>query len=290
MFFEQTPYKHPSRVDYFAALYRDRSDFDAELFREAVRQLDRERREARSVQEQLVLDHTRFLDAFHPSEPVSALETATLIPPLPFYQAELRTLAHEPRTLFSTSGTSASEIADRYCVRTYGTEVLHRILAGVLFCAPASEADSIGTSQLDCCQALAGRRADGTLLLGHIPGPSLYTLQHGFEIFTRLLDAEKLVLFYPFLPEDGYVREEDAAQAKATNATFQVFAETHDIEALPFASSAVPGRRKTPAPYAETAVTVSRYGISLGTHIVKSNPRKHGEALYIQGPIRTYAW
>lgn len=291
MSFERLLPQESSRVAYFSELFRGQTDFDPEFYQDAVQLLANERREAHDADAQLRLDQARFLDAYHPPHPRSRLESDTLIPPYPFYGAELSAISHNPRILYSTSGKPAQQLLSYTSVQVYGTEVIQRILSGVLLCSPQNEADILGTSQLDCCQALAGRRRDGTLLLAHIPGPGYHTLLHGFEEFVKILNPDdELTFIYPVVPEDAYIRQDDADRAKGINAWFQAFADTRDLRAVPFLSTSVPGQRTNSLPHVESAVTVSRYGISIGTHTLTRNPQKGRSPLYQNASVRTFPW
>ncbi len=198
--------------------------------------------------------------------------------------------------MFSTWDIRPLTTSDRLEGALYGDRLFTRIRSGIILTGPSDMFDLLGTGELDCCTAIAGLRKNGSLLLGHIPGPHA---AHLLETISKLksFDLDRAYLIHPQLPTNGYRDPTHAERAKDGNETYKNIAEKFGMRRIGYASSSFPGERE-PDQYSSlrTLVTINRDGvcISLNRERVSSylvpNDGRHLRMHYEPLATGTFAW
>ncbi len=270
-----------------------RRDFDPGLYEEACSSLAAQEARCESVDDLLRLRHGWFRDAFFPKEKETNLERETLIPPYPFPSAPDHLMFFDPDGgIFSTSRQERLTVSDRLNGALYGDRIFTSLKSGIIAAIPRRYTDLLGTGELDCCTALAGIREDGTLVLGHIPGPGWFSVKETLDqLETYRLDQACLI--YPKLPTDGYHDASAQASALRSNAGFEDLAKAYGLPMIGFESSSTPGDRTPHTSGLRTLVTIDQDGLCVSTNQERVSGRyihgvDHSMRLHYT-PIRTKA-
>lgn len=246
-----------------ARLYRS-PDFDLDLYREACAGLAKQETACASPAAHRRLIHRWFQDAFFPEHDQSALENETAIPPFSFDMAtDVRFLRMPEGGMFSSWEVRQITSSPLIEGALYGDRLFTNIRSGLIVTGPPETFDLIGTGELDCCTAIAGIRKNGSVLLGHIPGPHASYLEKTLSELGKF-DLETAFLIHPQLPVEGYQTPDAATRAADVNAQYERLARRHGLRDIGYASSAVAAEREPDGYFRlRTLVTVRADGVCL---------------------------